>query len=56
MRQIHLFFYIGLVFADTVIEETILHRVGLGKIKVKDSRFNYDGPWTITDHIKSSKV
>lgn len=49
MRKIKLFLFIGLAFADivlrnTVIEETILHRVGLGKIKVKVLRLNSDGP------------
>ena len=47
MRIIKLFLFIGIAFADivirnTVVEETILHRVGLRKIKVKDSRFNSD--------------
>ena len=36
MRILYLFFIIGLVLTDKVVDETILHRVGLGKIKVKD--------------------
>ena len=47
MRIVKLFLFIGLAFADTllrntVVDQTILHRVGLRKIKVKDSRFNSD--------------
>ena len=49
MRIVKLFLFIGLAFADTVlrntvVDETILHRVGLGKIKVKDFKFHSDGP------------
>ena len=49
MRIVKLFLFIGLAFADivlsnTVVEESILHRVGLGKIIVRDFKFIFDGP------------
>ena len=60
MKIIKLFLFIGIAFADivirnTVVEETILHRVGLGKIKVRDFRLTSDGSSRI-NHEKSCKV
>ena len=44
MRTINLFLFIEFVLTDRVVDETIIHRVGLGKIKVKDSRFHSNDP------------